>query len=304
MNTVATIKALRRELARPRRAGKRIGLVPTMGSFHDGHLSLMQQARRDCDIVVVSLFVNPAQFNDAGDLAAYPRNAQRDAALAERVGVDCLFAPEASEIYPPTFATTVAVSELTAPLEGRHRGLGHFDGVTTVVAKLFNTVSPDVAYFGQKDAQQALVIKRMAEDLAFPVEIRVCPTVRDADGLALSSRNVHLSPEERRRARALHRALETIRNAALEGERDPELVRSRGLAKLRDAGLEPDYLELVDPHRLEPLDRLDAEFLALVAAWVGATRLIDNELIQPLERPHPPEDADSGPHGSVLSHPA
>jgi pantoate--beta-alanine ligase len=282
----------------------RIGLVPTMGAFHDGHLSLMRQARRECDIVVVSLFVNPAQFNEAADLAAYPRDAEGDAELAERTGADYLFAPEVAEIYPPGFATKVSVSGLTARLEGRHRGPGHFDGVTTVVAKLLNIVSPDLAYFGQKDAQQALVIRRMAEDLAFPVEIRVCPTVRDADGLALSSRNAHLSAEERERAKVLHRALRTVRNAFLEGEHDPGVVRGRALAELRDAGLEPDYVELVDPHGLEPLDQLDGKFLAVVAARVGATRLIDNELIQPVAAPRPLEGAENGRLGSVASRPA
>jgi pantoate--beta-alanine ligase len=275
-----------------------------MGAFHDGHLSLMRQARRECDIVVVSLFVNPAQFNEAADLAAYPRDARRDMDLAERTGVDYLFAPEVAEIYPPGFATTLSVSDLTARLEGRHRGRGHFDGVTTVVAKLLNIVSPDLAYFGRKDVQQALVIRRMVDDLAFPVEIRVCPTVRDADGLALSSRNAHLSAEERERAKALHRALRTVRNAVLEGERDPGVVRGRALAELRDAGLEPDYVELVDPHGLEPLERLDGDFLALVAARVGATRLIDNELIQPIAAPHPLGGAENGRLGSVASRPA
>jgi pantoate--beta-alanine ligase len=281
VKTIRTIAELRAELLEPRRAGRRIGLVPTMGAFHDGHLSLMRRAREDCDVVVVSLFVNPSQFNDAGDLEAYPRDPERDAALAVEIGVDYLFAPAIGEIYPPGFATTVVVADVTESLEGAHRGRAHFDAVATVVTKLFNIVGPDVAYFGQKDAQQAVVIKRFVRDLDIPVAIEVCPTVREPDGLAMSSRNVHLSPADRDRALALHRALAAARDAVGAGERDPGAARERALAELARAGVEPEYVELVSPDTLVPLERITGRVLAVLAAPVGGTRLIDNELIPP-----------------------
>ncbi len=281
MNVIRTVAGLRAELLEPRRAGRTIGLVPTMGAFHEGHLSLMRRARRDCDVVVVSLFVNPAQFNDAGDLGAYPRDPDRDAELATEVGVDYLFAPPVDEIYPPGFATTVSVAGVTATLEGTHRGRAHFDAVATVVTKLFNIVSPDVAYFGQKDAQQAVVIRRLVRDLNIPVAIEVCPTVREADGLAMSSRNVHLSPADRARATALHRALIAAAAAVRAGERDPGAARDLALVELARAEIEPDYLELVSADTMAPLDRIDREALAVLAAPVGGTRLIDNEPIHP-----------------------
>ncbi|HZB06827.1 MAG TPA: pantoate--beta-alanine ligase, partial [Thermoleophilaceae bacterium] len=209
MRTVRTVAELREALAPERRAGRGIGLVPTMGFFHDGHLSLMRRARADNDVLVVSLFVNPAQFGPGEDLEAYPRDEARDAALADAEGVDLLFAPAVEEVYPDGFDTTVTVAGLTETLEGdeAQRGAEHFAGVTTVVTKLFNMVAPDVAYFGQKDAQQALVIRKLVRDLDIPVRIEVCPTIRDEDGLALSSRNAYLSAEERERALALSRAL-------------------------------------------------------------------------------------------------
>jgi len=283
MRTVRTIGELRAALADARRSGKVVGLVPTMGAFHGGHLSLMRRARQDCDVVVVSLFVNPAQFNDAEDLASYPRDEQRDAALAAEIGIDYLFVPSAAEIYPPGFATTVSVSGLTETLEGTWRGREHFDAVATVVTKLFNIVAPQVAYFGQKDAQQALVIKRMVRDLDMPVRIELCATVREPDGLALSSRNVRLAGPDRVRATSLHRALDALRQAIAEGERDPAAARARAGAELAAASIEPEYLELVDPETLHPVARLDGHpVLALIAARVGDTRLIDNELIPPL----------------------
>jgi pantoate--beta-alanine ligase len=281
MNVVHTVTELRAALLEPRRAAQTIGLVPTMGAFHEGHLSLMRQARRDCDVVVVSLFVNPAQFNDPADLERYPRDHERDEALAAQLGVDHLFAPAVEEVYPPGFATTVTVAGLTETLEGAHRGRGHFDGVTTVVAKLFNMVGPDVAYFGQKDAQQALVIRRLVRDLDVPVQIEVCPTVREADGLALSSRNAHLSPADRVRASALHRALAAVQDAVSAGERDPAVLRARGHAELASSDIEPDYFELVSTETLAPASRIDGAVLAVLAAHVGGTRLIDNQLIQP-----------------------
>jgi pantoate--beta-alanine ligase len=281
MRIVREVEELRELLSEPRRAGRRIGLVPTMGAFHAGHLSLMHEARSECDVAVVSLFVNPAQFNDPTDLAAYPRDEARDAALAEEIGVDFMFAPRAEAVYPPGFATTVSVAGLTDRLEGAARGRGHFDGVTTVVSKLFNMVGPDVAYFGQKDAQQVLVIKRMVSDLDLPVQIRVCPTVREADGLALSSRNQLLSPSERRRALALSRALRVADRAVADGERDPDVVAAAARDELEGAGVEPEYFELVSSDDLTPVDEVSGPVLALVAARVGQTRLIDNQVLSP-----------------------
>jgi pantoate--beta-alanine ligase len=279
MRTVRSVAELRSALAAPRRAGRVIGLVPTMGAFHEGHLSMIRRARDECDEVVVSLFVNPAQFNETADLAAYPRDEQRDAELAGQAGVHYLFAPTPEEMYPRRFATTVSVGRVTEQLEGVHRGRGHFDGVATVVCKLLNIVSPDVAYFGQKDAQQALMIERLVEDLDIPVRIEICPIAREPDGLAMSSRNVLLSPAERLGAASLHRALRAIQDAVDAGERDPAAARARALAELTSSQLDLDYLELVSPDTLAPLQRLDGDALAVVAARIGATRLIDNEAI-------------------------
>lgn len=279
MRTIHKIGELRAALAPERRAGSVIGLVPTMGAFHEGHLSLIRRAREAADVVVVSLFVNPTQFNESGDLASYPRDEQRDAALAAEIGVDFLFAPAPEEMYPDGFATTVSVAGVTEHLEGAHRGPGHFDGVATVVAKLLNIVGPDVAYFGQKDAQQALMIRRLVRDLDIPVQIETCPTRREADGLAMSSRNALLSEDERAQATALHRALRAIREGVEAGERDPVAARALALAELTSPEIEVDYVELVSPDTLAPLQRLDGEVLAVVAARVGATRLIDNETI-------------------------
>jgi pantoate--beta-alanine ligase len=283
MKTLRTIAELREALKEPRTAGRTIGLVPTMGAFHEGHLSLMRRARAECDVVAVSLFVNPAQFNDQQDLVAYPRGEQADAALAEQLGVDYLFAPTGSEIYPPGFATTISISGLTEVLEGAHRGHSHFDAVATVVAKLFNIVGPDIAYFGQKDAQQALVIERMVRDLNMPVRIELCPIVREPDGLAMSSRNVQLTGAERTRAVALHEALGAVQRTVAAGERDPAAARAAALQELTARGIEPEYLELVNPDTLAPVARIDGRpILALIAARVGGTRLIDNQLIEPL----------------------
>jgi pantoate--beta-alanine ligase len=206
MRTLRTVAELKAALAQPRRSGRRIGLVPTMGALHQGHLSLIRRAHDECDEVVVSLFVNPPQFNQSSDLAAYPRDEYRDALAAADAGADYLFAPTAAEVYPDGFATTVTITGITELLEGVHRGREHFDGVATVVSKLFNIVAPDVAYFGQKDAQQTVVIRRLVRDLNMPVQIEVCPTVREPDGLAMSSRNARLDAGERQRATALHQA--------------------------------------------------------------------------------------------------
>jgi len=249
VNVARTVAETRAWLA-PRRTGARVGLVPTMGAFHAGHLALFAAARAECDLAVVSLFVNPTQFGDAHDLASYPRDEARDLRLAEEAGIDLVFAPGAEEMYPPGFQTWVEVTELGSILEGAFRP-GHFRGVATVCLKLFNIVRPDVAYFGQKDAQQVEVIRRLIADLNLELELRVLPTVRDADGLALSSRNVLLTPEERRRALALPRALAT---------RDP--LRARALLD----GLDVDYVEICP---------FDPPVLA-AAVRVGSTRLIDN----------------------------
>jgi pantoate--beta-alanine ligase len=276
MKTVRSVSELREHLAETRRAGHTIGLVPTMGAFHAGHLSLMRRAREACDVVVVSLFVNPAQFNEASDLDAYPRDEARDAQLAAGQGVDYLFAPEVSEVYPDGFSTSVAVRGLTDGLEGAHRGHGHFDGVTTVVSKLLNMVGPDVAYFGQKDAQQAAVVRRLVRDLNFPVRIEVCPTVRADDGLALSSRNVLLSAGEREQATALNRALRAVQAAVAAGERDPATATARGYAELAAARIEPEYLAIVAADTMEPVTSIEEDVLVAVAARVGPVRLIDN----------------------------
>jgi pantoate--beta-alanine ligase len=279
MRTIRTVAELRAALAEPRRAGRSIGLVPTMGAFHEGHLSLMRRARADCDEVVVSLFVNPAQFNDPQDLETYPRDVFGDAARAAEEGVDYVFAPATQEVYPAGFATSVSVAGISEVLEGAHRGRAHFDGVTTVVTKLLNMVAPAAAYFGQKDAQQAIVIKRLVRDLDLPVRIEVCPTVREPDGLAMSSRNVHLSRDERVRAASLNRALDAIEAAIGAGERDGAAAIAVGRAELSAADVEPEYLELVSTDTMAPVGRIDGDVLALVAARIGATRLIDNHMI-------------------------
>jgi pantoate--beta-alanine ligase len=283
MRTVRTKVELRAELEPARRAGHAIGLVPTMGALHDGHLSLVDAARRRCDVVVMSLFVNPTQFGPGEDLEAYPRDEARDAELAARHGVDVLYAPDADEVYPDGFATTVEVTGgLTDVLEGdrRRRGSGHFRGVTTVVAKLFAAVGPDVAFFGQKDAQQAIVIRRMARDLDFPVEIEVVATVRDADGLALSSRNAYLDDEDRRRATALHRALTAAERAVAAGTTSVADVLAAARTELEAEGIEPEYLEARDPQGLELASSFDGRpVLVAVAARVGRARLIDNVVI-------------------------
>jgi pantoate--beta-alanine ligase len=281
MRTVRTVAELRDALAPERRAGRSIGLVPTMGSLHEGHLALLRRAREDCDVVVMSLFVNPTQFGPNEDLDAYPRDERRDAGLAEAQGVDLLFAPAAEEVYPPGFATTVTVAGLTGVLDGapEHRGPEHFSGVTTVVTKLLNMASPDVAYFGQKDAQQALVIRRLVRDLDIPVRIEVCPTVRDADGLALSSRNAYLSPAERERALGLSRALRAAEAEVAAGHLDAAAVLAAARAQLDEHGIDPEYLELRSAADLSPAERVNGSTLLAVAAQVGRARLIDNTIL-------------------------
>jgi pantoate--beta-alanine ligase len=279
MRTVRTVAELREALRPARRSERVIGLVPTMGALHEGHLSLIRHARAVSDVVVVSLFVNPAQFNDVSDLATYPRDEAHDASLAAEAGADLLFAPGIEDVYPPGFATTVHVEGLTAPLEGVARGVGHFDGVTTVVTKLLNMVGPDVAFFGQKDAQQALVVRRLVRDLDLPVRIEVRPTVREPDGLALSSRNVHLDGPDRERALALRDALRAAEASLAGGERDAARLRAAALAAMRSRGVEPEYLELVATDDLRPVHRVEGDVLVAVAARVGRTRLIDNTIL-------------------------
>jgi len=254
-----------------------------MGALHEGHLSLVRAARAACDVVVASIFVNPTQFGPNEDLARYPRPFERDRELLEREGVELLFAPSADEIYPPGAITWVTVEELSGKLDGRSRP-GHFRGVTTVVAKLFHIVEPDVAFFGQKDAAQVAIIRRMVRDLHFPVEIVVCPIVREADGLAMSSRNAYLSPEEHAKALVLSGALRRIEQAFQKGERSAENLAADGRSKFAGLdGVRLDYLELVDPDTLDPVTDLSRskQILVAVAAYVGSTRLIDNLVLDP-----------------------
>jgi pantoate--beta-alanine ligase len=287
MKVVRSVKELRAALQPPRQAGRRIGLVPTMGALHEGHLSLIAKARSQCDVVIVSLFVNPAQFNEGADLERYPRQEERDRELAGQAGADLLFAPSTEEVYPAGFSTSVEVLGLTDRLEGAVRGSAHFRGVTTVVAKLLNMASPDVAYFGQKDAQQVIVIRRLVEDLNIPVGIEVCPTVREPDGLAMSSRNAQLSGDERSRALALHAALQATATAVCAGERSTERLLLAGRTAMAPFDVEPEYLALVSPQTLEPIARLDEPALLAVAARVGSTRLIDNLTLHPAVHANP-----------------
>jgi pantoate--beta-alanine ligase len=282
MRIVHTKAELRDAVEPARREGRTIGLVPTMGSLHDGHLSLLRAARRRCDVVVMSLFVNPAQFGPGEDLDSYPRDEARDAELAEQAGVDLIYAPPVEEVYPEGFATGVEVDGLTEVLDGApdQRGPDHFRGVTTVVAKLLNSVAPDIAFFGQKDAQQAIVVERMVRDLDFPVQVDVLPTVREPDGLAMSSRNAYLSPEERRRAAALIRALRAAEAVAKSGETRPRVALDAARAELERAGIEPEYLEARHAEGLAPAESLNGRpVLVAVAARVGRARLIDNLVI-------------------------
>lgn len=293
MRTLRTIAELKAALAQPRREGRRIGLVPTMGALHDGHLSLMRRARSECDEVVVSLFVNPTQFNQSSDLAAYPRDEARDAVAAADQGVDYLFAPSPDEIYPDGFATTVSISGITEVLEGEHRGREHFEGVATVVSKLFNIVAPEVAYFGQKDAQQTVVIRRLVRDLNLPVQIEICPTIREPDGLAMSSRNGRLNAAERQRATALYQALATAQVLVAAGETDVGTILAAAGTELEYPEVKVEYLQIVNPETLQPMTSVGGPALALVAAWVGQTRLIDNQLLSVPTSSRPPLAAGS-----------
>jgi pantoate--beta-alanine ligase len=279
MIILRTVAELRDAVRAARGEGKRIGLVPTMGAFHQGHLSLVQRARERCGFVVVTLFVNPTQFTESADLARYPRDEAGDAKLVESVGADVLFAPSVAEVYPSGYVTTVEVAPLAAPLEGIVRGTQHFKGVATVVTKLLNMAQPDEAFFGQKDAQQALIIRRFVRDLDFPVRIEVCPTVREPDGLAMSSRNTLLDAESRRRATALSRALFAVSDAVARGETDTDAAMATGRSMLTQAGIEPEYFAAVSAETLAPVDVIEGETLVAIAARFGSVRLIDNVIV-------------------------
>jgi pantoate--beta-alanine ligase len=274
--TLTDVDDVRRCCADARAAGRGVALVPTMGGFHAGHRSLMRAARADADLVVVSLFVNPTQFGPGEDLEAYPRDLETDTAVAAAEGVDVLFVPTVVAMYPNGARTTVHVDGLTARLCGRSRP-SHFDGVATVVAKLFSIVGPCRAYFGRKDAQQLAVVRRLVADLNLAVTVVGCPLVRDADGLALSSRNAYLDDNERRAATALHRALRAAADAAGDGVRDAAAIRDAAAATIAaEPGVRLDYAELVDAQTIEPAPRVEGELVLAVAAYVGATHLIDN----------------------------
>jgi pantoate--beta-alanine ligase len=263
------------------RPDRRVGLVPTMGALHQGHLSLVRAAREQCESVVVSIFVNPLQFGPNEDLAKYPRTLERDCELLEREKVDILFTPSVDDMYPKNAVTLVAVEGMSEKLCGRSRP-GHFRGVTTVVAKIFHIVEPERAFFGQKDAAQCAIIRRMARDLNFPVEIVVGPIVREPDGLAMSSRNAYLSPPERKSALVLYRALSEVKKRFDQGERNADQLADSGqqvLSQEPEARL--DYLEIVDPDTLDPVTEIQSETLVAVAALIGGTRLIDNIVLSP-----------------------
>jgi len=279
MKTVTTISEMQSFAESLRREGKRIGFVPTMGFLHEGHLSLMRKAREECDVVVVSIFVNPTQFGPREDLDRYPRDAEGDRKKCGSAGVDVLFMPEAKDMYPEKPTVYVTVLGISDILEGAARP-GHFRGVATVVAKLFNLVKPHRAYFGQKDFQQCVVLERMVAGLNMNVEVVVLPTVREADGLAMSSRNSYLNAEERRAAAVLFKALTTARDLFRAGATEPEKLKKKMQAVLREEKhIEVDYIEVADPETLAPLESASSRMVLLVAARLGATRLIDNLLV-------------------------
>jgi pantoate--beta-alanine ligase len=252
-----------------------------MGALHEGHLSLIRKARAQCGFVVVSIFVNPAQFDEASDLHAYPRDEPRDSELARGAGADTLFVPSVEEVYPAGFRTAVEVEGVTEALEGEVRGASHFRAVSTVVVKLLNMAAPDVAYFGQKDAQQAVVIRRLVRDLDIPVRVEVAPTVREPDGLAMSSRNARLSAEERAQALGLSRALNAASELAAASEHDARAILEAARAALAEHAIRPEYLALVDPDTLDAVGTLDRDALLVIAARFGQTRLIDNAIVRP-----------------------
>jgi pantoate--beta-alanine ligase len=277
--TIKTIAEMRAAGAEARRGGKRLGFVPTMGALHEGHLSLVRAARSRCDAVAVSIFVNPTQFGPNEDFSKYPRSFERDSEMLEAEGVDLIFAPSVEEMYPKGAVTFVTVEGLSEKLCGRSRP-GHFRGVTTVVSKLFHIVQPNVAFLGQKDAAQAVIVKKMVRDLDLPVEIVVCPIVREADGLAMSSRNAYLDPAQRRSATVLYRALMQVQSLAGKGERtSAKLIDAAQRVFSEEPAVKVDYLEIVDNQTLDPVADVSGGALVAVAAFVGPTRLIDNILL-------------------------
>jgi pantoate--beta-alanine ligase len=279
MRIHTTVEAMRASSRAGRLGGLRVGLVPTMGALHEGHLSLVRAATAQCDAVVVSIFVNPLQFGPNEDLAKYPRTFERDCELLRKEDVDFVFAPTVEEMYPEKAITYVTVEGLSEKLCGRSRP-DHFRGVTTVVAKLFHIVEPDLAFFGQKDAAQAAIIRRMVRDQNFPVEIVVCPIVREPDGLAMSSRNAYLSPQERRSALVLYRTLAEMRKNFDKDEHNSNRLIEAGKKTLaQETGARLDYLEIVDPDTLDPIGEITCPALVAIAAFVGNTRLIDNVVL-------------------------
>jgi pantoate--beta-alanine ligase len=281
MKICATISEARAACRDARAGRKRLGFVPTMGALHEGHLSLVRAAKAQCDAVAVSIFVNPTQFGPTEDLSKYPRQFDNDCQWLEKEGVHILFAPSVDEIYPDGAVTWVLVEGLSEKLDGRSRP-GHFRGVTTIVAKLFHIIEPDAAFFGQKDAAQLAVVRRMVEDLNFSVEIIACPIVRESDGLAMSSRNAYLNREERGRALVLQRSLQQVQQEFQNGERiAAKLISAAKEVFAREPQVVLDYFEVVDPGTLDPVGRISQKTLVAVAAYVGSTRLIDNSVLDP-----------------------
>jgi pantoate--beta-alanine ligase len=279
MKICTAIEDMRASCRSARQDGKRLGFVPTMGALHEGHLSLVRAARASCEIVAASIFVNPTQFGPNEDLAKYPHNFERDRNLLEKEGVKLLFAPSVEEMYPRGAATWVTVEGLSNKLDGRSRP-GHFRGVTTVVAKLFHIVEPDAAFFGQKDAAQVAIIRRMVRDLNFPVEIVACPIVREHDGLAMSSRNAYLDSKQREQALVLHRALLRVESCWQAGEKNAGKLRAEGREEIAaEKSVRLDYFEIVDPDQLDPVENVGDGALVALAATVGTTRLIDNTVL-------------------------
>ncbi len=276
---VSTVRAMRGLVLATQRSGRRVGVVPTMGALHDGHLSLVTASRAACDITVATIFVNPTQFGPNEDFSRYPRTLEADLAKLAAAGADYAFVPEVTEMYPSGATTMVEPGSVAAPLEGAFRP-GHFRGVATIVLKLFQAVPADAAFFGQKDYQQQLVIRHMVADLLLPIEIVVCPIVREADGLAMSSRNVYLSADDRRKALSISRALEAAKTLVSAGQSDAGVITERMMSTLRDGGIiHIDYATVVDSDTLLPIEKVEGRAVALIACRVGTTRLIDNALL-------------------------
>ncbi|MCX5707189.1 MAG: pantoate--beta-alanine ligase [Candidatus Omnitrophica bacterium] len=275
MRVISSPNKIRQALIKYKLKGKTIGFVPTMGALHQGHLSLIHQAVRDNDITVISIFVNPKQFGPKEDLNKYPRPEEKDLALCEKAGVDFVFHPKSKDMYPDNFTTYVSVEGLSQVLCGKSRP-GHFAGVATVVTKLFNIIQPDIAYFGQKDAQQSIIIKKMVRDLNIPLKIKVLPTIREKDGLAMSSRNSYLNIAERKKARVLSQSLNLARILIQNGARDADRIINRMKALIKKKAAKIDYVELVDPDTLQPLKKISKDYFIVLAVKIGNTRLIDN----------------------------